>query len=382
MPHAESTPPPPPTIAGVPLYVNDGRLDASEVLPLRASRPDEPLDELRARYEADGYLLLRGLLPRDDVLRAREAYFQALAHTGVLKPGTAAVEGRFDDARDAADYPGLGAGQGEGTSETAAAFIEAALRQHTAPWYWSAEGGEEGEREGEEGAQQRSKGFAQHADLRAFVARFTGWGEGRTTAVKRTLLRNNTPGNKAIGVHYDQTFMRYGEPTSVTAWVPIGDVGLEGGGLIYLEGGEALGAEIEADFTRKAAAAGMTEEETRYAFNANMLQTGFLCEGPREFGRRYGKRWLVGAYEAGDVVLHRAHAVSCRRRLLLLLLLAMKEAHTDSSMPVRRGTQIHASTINTDPEGRIRVGTDLRFVDSSRPWDTRWDKHFEFGDGL
>lgn len=343
MPHAEpspttaaTSPPPPPTIAGVPLYVNDGLLDASEVLPLRASRPDEPLDELRARYEADGYLLLRGLLPRDDVLRAREAYFEALAHTGVLRPGTAAVEGRFDDARDAADYPGLGAGQGEGTSETAAAFIEAALRQHTAPWYWSAEGGEgdaegEGEGEGEGQGAQKSKGFAQHADLRAFVARFTGWGSGRTTAVKRTLLRNNTPGNKAIGVHYDQTFMRYGEPTSVTAWVPIGDVGLEGGGLIYLEGGEALGAEIEADFTRKAAAAGMTEEETRYAFNANMLQTGFLCEGPREFGRRYGKRWLVGAYEAGDVVLHRAHAVSCccRRRRRRRFLFSIKEALTD-----------------------------------------------------
>lgn len=45
-------------------------------------------------------------------------------------------------------------------------------------------------------------------------------------------------------------------------------------------------------------------------------------------------------------------------------------------------SQIHASTINTDPEGSIRVGTDLRFVDSSRPWDTRWNNHFEFGDGV
>lgn len=44
--------------------------------------------------------------------------------------------------------------------------------------------------------------------------------------------------------------------------------------------------------------------------------------------------------------------------------------------------QIHASTINYDPENRIRLGTDLRFVDSSRPWDTRWNKHYEFDDGV
>lgn len=302
MPHAESPPPAvEPTLSGVPLYVNDGLLAPSEVLPLRPSRPDEPLEELRARYAADGYLLLKGLLPREDVLRAREAYFQSLAHTGVLKPDTPAAEGRFDDVRPARDYPGLGAGQDTGgangrpgSSETAAAFIDAAFQQHTAAWYWSEDG----------------TGFAQHPALRAFVERFSGWGPERTKPVKRTLLRNNTPGNKAIGVHYDQLFMRYGEPTSVTAWVPIGDVSLEGGGLIYLEDGEALGAEIEADFSVKAKEAGMTEEETRNAFNANMLETGFLCDGPGEFGRKYGKRWLVSAYEAGDVVLHRAHAVS------------------------------------------------------------------------
>ena len=55
--------------------------------------------------------------------------------------------------------------------------------------------------------------------------------------MRRSLLRNNTPGNKAIGVHYDQIFLRKGEDTSVTAWVPIGDIGLTGGGLIYLENG-------------------------------------------------------------------------------------------------------------------------------------------------
>lgn len=57
------------------------------------------------------------------------------------------------------------------------------------------------------------------------------------------------------------------------------------------------------------------------------------------------------SYEAGDVVLHTSYT-------------------------------IHASTMNYDPNNVIRVGTDLRFVDSSKPWDTRWDKHYEFDDGV
>ncbi|KAK1841278.1 hypothetical protein CCHR01_16101 [Colletotrichum chrysophilum] len=43
---------------------------------------------------------------------------------------------------------------------------------------------------------------------------------------------------------------------------------------------------------------------------------------------------------------------------------------------------IHASTVNHDPQGRIRLGTDLRYVNGSRPWDKRWDKDFELSDGL
>lgn len=65
-------------------------------------------------------------------------------------------------------------------------------------------------------------------------------------------------------------FLRYGEPTAITAWVPIGDIRLEGGGLIYLENGHLLGAEQEAEFTRKATASGLTENEAHSAFNQNM----------------------------------------------------------------------------------------------------------------
>ncbi|KAK6223571.1 phytanoyl-CoA hydroxylase [Colletotrichum tabaci] len=343
MPHAESLhATSPPTINGVHLHVNDDLLSPDEVELLVQSRPTDDLDVLREQYRQNGYLLVKGLIPREDVLSARESYFRSLAPSGVIKPGTSPRDGIFDDAKSPADYPGIGAGSvknaAPGETDQSALFTSAALRAHTEAWYAGSDDG-------------ATRGFCNHPALAAFVARLTGWGADNTLAVKRTLLRNNTPGNRAIGVHYDQSFMRYGEPTSMTAWVPMGDVRLEGGGLIYLRDGERLGEQMEDEFAAKARAAGMSDEETRNAFNANMMATGFLSEGPADFGRRYGKRWMVSAYEAGDVVFHSAH-------------------------------MIHASTKNYDPEGRIRLGTDLRFVDKRRPWDTRWDKHYSFNDGV
>ena len=53
---------------------------------------DSPVEELQARYERDGYLFMKGILPRSDVLKCREAYFKFLSPTGVLQPNSAPVE--------------------------------------------------------------------------------------------------------------------------------------------------------------------------------------------------------------------------------------------------------------------------------------------------
>ncbi|PKX94354.1 uncharacterized protein P174DRAFT_460430 [Aspergillus novofumigatus IBT 16806] len=285
------------------IQVNDGPLTSENAALLRPSDPSLPLDELRARYEQDGYLFLKHLLPRDDVLEARRQYFSLLAPTSVLR---------------------------EGTDPQAAQFVDLAIEAHYQDWY--------------------AEKFCNHPALVRFVAEFTGWGE-HTLNFRRTLLRNNTPGTKPIGVHYDQIFLRYGEPTSVTAWVPMGDIKINGGGLIYLEDGDPVGLKIEEEFTIKAKQAGLTDEDARSAFNSNMMATGLLSESPVEFARQHGRRWLVSAYEAGDVVLHKPHT-------------------------------IHASTINNDPDKVIRLATDLRFCDSSKPYDKRWMNFYRFGDGV
>lgn len=53
----------------------------------------------------------------------------------------------------------------------------------------------------------------------------------------------------------------------------------------------------------------MTDEEAKFAFNSNMMATGLLSEYPADFAKQNGRRWLVSSYEAGDVVLHKPHAV-------------------------------------------------------------------------
>ena len=202
------------------LAVNDGPLTSENATLLRPSDPTLPLEELRKRYDEDGYLLLKGVLPREDVLAARDAYFSSLESTGVLKPGTTPVEGVFDPAKDHLDYPGIGAGHiggnGKPGGERAAAFVDLALDVHYQDWY--------------------ANKFCNHPALYDFIARFSDWGKN-TLSMRRTLLRNNLPKSKPIGVHYDQIFLRYGDPTSITAWVPMGDIKLNGGGLIYLENG-------------------------------------------------------------------------------------------------------------------------------------------------
>jgi phytanoyl-CoA hydroxylase len=66
---------------------------------------------------------------------------------------------------------------------------------------------------------------------------------------------------------------------------------------------------MEQAFFKKAKDAGLSDEEAKSAFNTNMMSTGLLSEFPAEFAKEHSRKWLVSAYEAGDVVLHKPHMV-------------------------------------------------------------------------
>lgn len=171
--------------------------------------------------------------------------------------------------------------------------------------------------------------------------------------VERAMLRHNCPGSLSTGIHYDQYFLRGGSSEFLTAWVPIGDCAPTGGGLMYLENSNQLGEKMEAEFVGKAAL--LTAEERMDAFNVFMNKDGFLSHDAEDFTSLYceeGKgRWLVGDYEAGDVVFHKPY-------------------------------MIHAATKNEDVEGRIRLASDLRFYEEGSGVDERWRKVWRHDDGL
>ncbi|EMC96978.1 hypothetical protein BAUCODRAFT_434805 [Baudoinia panamericana UAMH 10762] len=301
-------------------------LDRSSIGWLKQTPADSPIDKMRKRYEEDGYIYVKGLLPVQDVLDVREAYFAHLAPTGILKPGTTARDGIFDTTQDPIVHNGNGS-----TSLPKGIERQKLLESaHVLPIYME---------------------FVKHPKLRSFVREFMGWEE--EVLAKRTLLRHNVPNGISTGVHYDRLFLRGGEAEFLTAWIPFGDCTAEGGGLMYWENSTDIGKAMEADFMKRAET--FTKDERISAFNQNMSRLGHLSHDVSNFSRdtvaneKWAKlipqdasmRWLISNFEAGDVVFHNPYL-------------------------------IHAAVKNEDREAKIRLAADIRFYEEGAPLDQRW----------
>lgn len=254
------------------------------------------------------------------------SYFEAYRPAGILEPGTSGEDGIFCGSADAGCHGGIGAGDLPPTDLQ----VKLMTDSHTRPEYLR---------------------FLEHTDLRSFVRDVMGW--DKEVLLQRTMLRHNVPGGLCTAVHYDKLFLRDGSAYFLTAWVPIGDISVTGGGLMYLSDSSKLGQQIEDDFTRRAAV--LSPEERVSAFNVNMEKFGMLSQNAAEFREQHGtddpRYWLVANYEAGDVVFHDP-------------------------------TMIHSSTFNEDSKNRIRLSTDLRFYRDGSDLDRRWMKFWTPGDGL
>lgn len=275
---------------------------------LKPSDPGWPVARLREQYQAQGYLWLKGLLEHREVLDFRRRYFEAFRSTGLLAPDT---------------DPEAGIYAGEGEDKEAAHKVMVQVVRW--PEY---------------------EAFCLSAPIVRFYEAFL---EDKIYLHRRKLIRYTKPGDPhCTGSHYDLTYLRAGTDRLCSSWIPLGEVPVEMGGLVYLENSDPLGRQLEAEF--QAITANLSPDERINAY-AGQNKTGWFSENLPAVADRFRTRWLVADYEAGDMVVHSPY-------------------------------MIHASTVNQSRVGRMRLSTDIRFQRLSDAIDPRWTNHWSPEDQL
>jgi len=223
-----------------------------------------PLEQLREKYRQNGYLWLKGFFDRDVILDFRRYFFETM----------------FSGAKT---------------------FFEIV-------------------------SSQEYEDFCTMPRLWNFYQKFL---EGQPYLHKRKLIRFNLPGEThCTGGHYDLIYLRAGTDKLSTSWIPLGDTPIEMGGLIYLEHSDALGREMEAEFSMKNVH--LPPEERISAYNRNMREGGWVSTNLAEMADRFNSRCPISDYQAGGMMVHSP-------------------------------SMIHPSSLNKDPLDTTRPSTDIRY---------------------
>ncbi len=294
-----------------PLLSNGYRLSIDKIGQLQPTDPAQPWAALREQYATQGYLWLKGILPRAEVLAFRRRVFTAFAETGLVKQGTDAVEGVYSGQETTPDKPHPNK------------ILSEMVR-------WAA--------------------FEAFCLAQPMIAFYEAFLDGAVYLHKRKILRYTLPHDtRTTGPHYDLVYLRGGTDRICTSWIPIGDIPVAMDGLVYLENSHARGRALEADFQQRSA--NLTPEERISAYNKHMTSTGWLDKNLDALAEKYGLRWLAADCEAGDVVVHGPYT-------------------------------IHASTMNVDPVGKMRLSADIRYQRVRDEIDARWNNHWSLDDML
>ncbi|MCY4024204.1 MAG: phytanoyl-CoA dioxygenase family protein [Anaerolineaceae bacterium] len=222
---------------------------------MRASRPDDPVELLRDRMENDGYLWLRDILPRSDVLAARQVILEHMAAREVLSPGEPVMEGVMP--RGGRGLPM------NGRSGIAHRPVVLKVMEHEA--------------------------------LYSFFE--TWYGEAALTFHFKWL---RAVGNEAYtGAHMDYVYMGRGSPRLQTVWIPMGDIPVGQGTLAVCAGSH-----------RTEGFARIRDTYGRMDVDRDGVE-GWFSRDPLELSSRHGGSWRSTDFRAGDVVtfgMHLMHA--------------------------------------------------------------------------
>jgi ectoine hydroxylase-related dioxygenase (phytanoyl-CoA dioxygenase family) len=291
------------TSNGYPLASGPHRI--GRLTPTDAS---ESIDTIREIYKAQGYVWLKGFFERETILEFRRHFFSAFQNAGLFKAGTEPRQAIFsgqDDKRV--------------TQKILMEVVRSAAYES----------------------------FCLQPKLWQFYDAFLS---GPSYLHKRKIIRYVNPGDtSSTPAHYDLIYLRAGTDKVCSSWIPLGDTPVAMGGLVYLEGSDALGRKMEAEFS--ANNGNLTPEERISAYNKNMTEGGWVGKDLADMAERFDSRWLIADYEAGDMVVHSPY-------------------------------MIHAATQNMDSQGRIRLSTDIRYQNVRDEIDARWSNHWTLEDML
>lgn len=276
---------------------------------LTPTDPHLSLKKLHEIYAEQGYIWFKGILDRAEILAFRRHYFTQFQTCGLLAKGSDPVEGLYSG--------------GPVDRACASQLLNEAVR-------WPA-----------------YEALCKTPRLWQF---YTSFLEAEPHLLQRRLIRHNVPGEKnCTAAHYDLIYLRAGTNRLCSSWIPLGDCPPQMGGLVYLEGSDALGRKVEAEFSAKNAELPFAERIS--AYNKNMRKGGWISANLPEMAEKFNTRWLAANYEAGDMVMHSPY-------------------------------MLHAATVNNDAHGRIRLSTDIRFQRLKDQVDPRWNNDWSDTDGL
>lgn len=218
---------------------------------LHASRPADDAQLLRRRMADDCYLWLRGLLPPQDVLAARQVILEHMAHREALTPGAPLMEGVMP--------PGGRGVPMHGKRGVARHPLVLRIMEHEALFHF-----------------------------------FEAWfGEAAITFFFKWL---RAVGNEAYtGAHVDHVYMGRGSARLHTVWIPLGDIPVEQGTLAVCAGSHRLEG-----YQR------IRRTYGRMDVDRDGVE-GWFSRDPLELSARHGGRWLTADFAAGDVVIFGMH---------------------------------------------------------------------------
>jgi hypothetical protein len=230
-------------------YLGKDEVSASGITKeVRSSYLDEGYSILKKRYADEGYLCMRSLIPREDVMRGRRSIYDYMTDKSCLSK-----ESSFENIRGKVCNL---MGQREVT--------------HT-------------------------QDFLSCVENSACFDFFENIYGEKAISYDYKWARAVAQGTAGTGAHMDNVYMGKGSSRLMTMWIPIGDIPRENGPIAMLENSHQ--------------ASSLDKVRTTYGnmdVDTDLIQ-GWFSENYREISEKTGLKWLVGDYRAGDVIVFGMH---------------------------------------------------------------------------